>query len=327
MKKSFCSFEGAHEAQRTINSRFAPITYLPRDGALNFQLFFNCVTIKTLHLCRTTSETGYIARYRIADHRKFELHFVEHGTFSIRMQGYECVLRPGTACLLTATGDVEITASAQARNTAVVIPRNRYAAVAGALGHDPQTALQRYQGLIDVAGNGAEAIFNIANVLLGQQGPDNAFTSAPQGAYLLKEALITTFVQGWPCDMTDQTPKEKADWVILKRAQRWIHDHMGEDFTAEELAKASGMSVRSLQSAFKRHYNTTPFGYIQKLRLQQIHHDLLYSDETANISEIAARSGFAHMSYFASKYRALYGETPSETRNRREKTTTNPEVI
>ncbi len=324
MLKSFFCFEDAQEAQKVISSKFSSEAYFNTINESDFQFSFELAAIQALYLWRIHSETGYRTRYFAADCGRFELHYAEQGTFSIRIRDAEYKLRPGMACLLSTPGEVEITASAGVRKTVIAIPRNRYAAIATGLGLDPQNALQGYKNLVAVADEGIEAVFDIAGVIVGQHGEDSGLVAAPQGAYLLKEALITIFVQRWPRRSDDQPVLEGTESVALKRAVFWIQEHLGEDFTVTELAREAGMSVRSLQSAFKRHYNDTPFGYIQKLRLQQIHHDLLFGEEKTSISEIAARAGFAHMSYFAAKYRALYGETPSETRNKRRNPKPNP---
>jgi len=131
-----------------------------------------------------------------------------------------------------------------------------------------------------------------------------------------KEALLTAFIQSWPRSV--QRPAiQSARPRNLKRALDWIQTHLGDEFTVLDIARNAGQSVRSLQLSFQQNMGMNPLNYVQRLRLQQIHHDLLHSDAGETISEIAARWGFSHMGYFAARYRAMYGVSPSSTRTSR----------
>lgn len=50
------------------------------------------------------------------------------------------------------------------------------------------------------------------------------------------------------------------------------------------------------------------------MRLNTVRRALREGDALATIADIAARSGFWHMGHFSHDYKALFGETPSQTR-------------
>jgi AraC-like DNA-binding protein len=85
-------------------------------------------------------------------------------------------------------------------------------------------------------------------------------------------------------------------------------------FSATELAAIAGMSVRSLQSGFRRHVGSAPMTYLQQVRLTRAHETLRGGDPAAiTVADVAHRWGFAHLGRFASAYRKRFGESPSET--------------
>lgn len=81
--------------------------------------------------------------------------------------------------------------------------------------------------------------------------------------------------------------------------------------TPEELARAAGVSLRTLQEGFRSRFGTTVTAYHRELRLERAHRMLSAAEET--VSDIATACGFLHFGRFARQYRLRYGVTPSAT--------------
>lgn len=80
------------------------------------------------------------------------------------------------------------------------------------------------------------------------------------------------------------------------------------------IARASFVTVRALQLSFRRHLDTTPLGYLRRVRLDRSHRDLLAADPARDtVTEIAARWKFSTSGPFSAYYRALYGVPPGYT--------------
>ena len=79
---------------------------------------------------------------------------------------------------------------------------------------------------------------------------------------------------------------------------------------ASDFARAAGVSVRTLQSSFKRDRHVTPMQYLRNLRLDAARARLLAG--TA-VSEAALDTGFSHQGRFAQYYRSRFGHSPSST--------------
>ena len=57
--------------------------------------------------------------------------------------------------------------------------------------------------------------------------------------------------------------------------------------------------------------------YLRNVRFQQAREELKRGRAGTNVTEIAKRCGFNHMSRFSVEYRKRFGESPSKTLGRR----------
>lgn len=114
----------------------------------------------------------------------------------------------------------------------------------------------------------------------------------------------------------------KTQSIRLTRGdRRWLGKavtEMKRDLAAypsvEKLAGVSNMSLSRFQLAFRRVYGTTPYAYLQDLRMNralQLLHNPDYS-----IGEIAAKVGYRHAGHFSGLFKKSYGLNPGEYRER-----------
>jgi AraC-like DNA-binding protein len=101
----------------------------------------------------------------------------------------------------------------------------------------------------------------------------------------------------------------------LRRAVAFIDAHAAEPVTLTRMAEAAGVTGRALQLAFMRHYDTTPTGYLRRVRLERAHRELTDADPSdgATVAAIARRWGWANPSHFTAAYREAYGRYPRHT--------------
>jgi transcriptional regulator GlxA family with amidase domain len=101
----------------------------------------------------------------------------------------------------------------------------------------------------------------------------------------------------------------------LRRAVAYIDDHADRPINVTDIAAAAGVSARALQHAFKQHHDTSPLGYLARVRLERAHRDLQTGDPTRGdtVTTIAHRWGFTNPGRFATVYRHSYGQRPSHT--------------
>lgn len=98
----------------------------------------------------------------------------------------------------------------------------------------------------------------------------------------------------------------------VRAAVEAVHEHPELPHTPASLARLTGVSVRTLQDAFRRQLDSTPMAYLREVRLARVHDDLM-AGRFATVAEVAYRWGFTHLGRFAAAYRARYGLAPSQT--------------
>ena len=98
----------------------------------------------------------------------------------------------------------------------------------------------------------------------------------------------------------------------LRRIVELMADNLDEPFSAVQLAKSAGLSVRQVERLFLRHLNMTPGRYYMRLRLERARE--LLRQTNMPILDVAIATGFTSHSYFAQSYRSLFGRPPSEER-------------
>jgi transcriptional regulator GlxA family with amidase domain len=104
--------------------------------------------------------------------------------------------------------------------------------------------------------------------------------------------------------------------LAVRRAEAFVAAHAGEPRSVRELARAAGVSVRSLCRGFQRLRGCGPIHATRRVRLQRVHHDLLTGGPGQRVTDVAMRWGFFHLGRFAHVYQQHFGELPSATRRR-----------
>lgn len=98
----------------------------------------------------------------------------------------------------------------------------------------------------------------------------------------------------------------------LKRAVELIEREPAGELSLTRLSSVAGVGPRALQRYFREYVGTSPREYIQWVRLERAHDELL-AGGVKSVSEIAFRWGFTHMPRFAGAYQQRYGVLPSAT--------------
>ena len=143
----------------------------------------------------------------------------------------------------------------------------------------------------------------------------DSLISRPIVAAPLIEALMSGLLLIIDHDHRDALdhPAARCHPRYVKRALEVIHADPGYPHTAATLARLSGVSVRTLQEAFRRHVGTSPMSYVRRVRLARVHEDLR-EGRAATVADAAHRWGFLHLGRFAAAYQTRYGVSPSSTR-------------
>jgi len=99
-------------------------------------------------------------------------------------------------------------------------------------------------------------------------------------------------------------------------AEHFIEANWDQPITIEELTRVTSVSARSLFLAFKAGRGYSPMDFVKRVRLGRARQKLSRPDAKTSVTGVAYECGFGNPGHFAMNYRALFGESPSETLKR-----------
>ncbi len=101
----------------------------------------------------------------------------------------------------------------------------------------------------------------------------------------------------------------------LQQAVAYMHSFAARPLSIPQIARVAGVSPRTLQASFLRHYGCTPITYLRRIRRARVHQELPAAEPGSGetVTGIARRWGFAHPGRFAAAYAERYGTHPSTT--------------
>ena len=109
-------------------------------------------------------------------------------------------------------------------------------------------------------------------------------------------------------------PKRPLEPFFLKRADRYVVEHLGQPLAIERLAQRCGVSWKTLQKAFVDFRGITPVAHVRNMRLDAARKAL--DAGGATVAEVALRFGFRSTTTFSLEYRKRFGVPPSRTKRR-----------
>ena len=134
---------------------------------------------------------------------------------------------------------------------------------------------------------------------------------------LILESLINTllvmqnhnfsaFIDGSPTSLI--VPKH------IKRAFEYISENYSNANVCEQVPLYAGMSIRTLQAGFRKHYGKTITQSIQDIRLDELKKRIDQNSSGAPVSELMLDVGLSHFSRAAAAYKQRFGVSPSQVK-------------
>jgi transcriptional regulator GlxA family with amidase domain len=118
----------------------------------------------------------------------------------------------------------------------------------------------------------------------------------------------------WNAPREVPTPASQTVTLGVRRAEALILTQPERPFTVSSLARAVGLSTRSLSRGFQRLRGYGPMAAVRRARLDRVRLDLLTAPPHQSVTNVAMRWGFYHLGRFSGLYAAHFGELPSATR-------------
>ncbi len=110
-----------------------------------------------------------------------------------------------------------------------------------------------------------------------------------------------------------QVPRNR----VISRTLATIEAARGKPLFIDDLCRATEVSERTLRNVFHEYFGVGPMRLLKVRQLLEIRRALLAGDPAHDtVARIAARFGVWDFSLFARNYKALYGESPSQSLRR-----------
>lgn len=133
----------------------------------------------------------------------------------------------------------------------------------------------------------------------------------------LCESLSRTLLFGHPHNhsyLLDK-PAPASSRTVVRMVEEYVDAHADGPIVADDLARVTGVSVKSIEVAFRQHRQTTPLAFLRQKRLERARRRLL-EDLSIPISQVAHAAGYLQLDPFLSAYFKAFKEHPAETRRR-----------
>lgn len=101
---------------------------------------------------------------------------------------------------------------------------------------------------------------------------------------------------------------------LVSRCIALFADRMADPISVAETAEAAGVTPRQVERAFKKATGQSPTHYYRTMRMKAARQMVMYSRD--RIDDIAAAVGYASPAPMVAHYRAAFGLTPKEDRQR-----------
>lgn len=128
----------------------------------------------------------------------------------------------------------------------------------------------------------------------------------------LAHLLLTQLPHNYSAAL-EHAQRPPLPWHV-RRACDHIDAHLDQPLALASLCALSGVSLRTLQTGFRRFLGQTPVEYIRERRLLAVHHALQAGE--GSVTDVLLRHGINSPGHFTQQYRRRFGCLPSATLNR-----------
>ena len=274
-------------------------TALQVDYSVNFVAYGSAVEI----------DPGELSRF-------FLLQLPLKGNAKVRCGTLAADVQAGTrGSILSPTLGTRMTWNEGCEKLIVLIRREAVEAQFESLTHRRMRAIEFETG-VELTGVVGRAILQHAQLMLDAAETSDGVPDAYRT--LLRDGLTTLLLSRLASSVTSafSQPAPAADPIAVRRAQDFMAANAERAISMAEIAAVSGVSLRSLQDAYRKARGVTLGDGLLLLRLERFRQSLLSVDTLGSVADAAFAAGFGHLGRAAAAYRAHYGEAPSETLRR-----------
>ena len=271
----------------------------------------------SMSFLRYGSEVQVIAP-ALPDFYLFQLTLTGH--VRIRASRFDLVLEPGSVFVMNPGVAYRKHWSRDARQLMLKIPRHRLQARLREELDEETLRPVVFESRPCAADDERGALLRLLEYLCRDLADENGLAAAALVRRDMENALLSAVLVALPHDQRDAcgSALSPAAPHYVRRAEFYLREWTSRQVPLDELARAAGVSARSLQAGFRRFRDTTPAQFSRDIRLDLARQALRARESgERSVTDVALEFGFAHLGRFAKCYLDRFGETPSATLRRR----------
>jgi AraC-like DNA-binding protein len=134
----------------------------------------------------------------------------------------------------------------------------------------------------------------------------------------IQQAILVAYLSGVDHNYSGllSRPTKTVSSPQVSRAEEYMEANWRSPISIEALALVTNASARSVFHSFKQNRGYSPMYFVKQLRLRYANSMLANPELQISVTEVCFECGFGNLSHFASDYKKVFGEQPSETLHR-----------
>ena len=232
------------------------------------------------------------------------------GVSHLRQHDEEVALTPGVAVVKSATLPIKWQHGAGAEALYLVIRRDALERqLTGLTGRSLPTAIE-FDPLVQTP-----PLVRLVQFLAAQIDQAPGLVEQPIMTKTYAELVTRTLLTQQPHNYSNWLTTEVKDLAPrqLRMAEGVLEAYADQPVTMEQVAKAAGYSIRSMNRAFQRYRGCTPLEFLRNVRLERARRMLSSPGGARSITDAAMTCGYSSLGRFSILYRERFGESPSVT--------------
>ncbi len=171
---------------------------------------------------------------------------------------------------------------------------------------------------MDTADGAGIFLARLCQFLAGETARGGAAGGHPLVLSSLGEAVTRALLLGQPHDHSHllDKPAPPSGPSVVRLVEEYIEAHAAKPIRTTDLTALAGVSMASIDAAFRAHRGTTAMDFLRKRRLLLARERLLRPATNESVTDVARASGFLRREAFDAAYAAELGESPAATKRR-----------
>ena len=182
----------------------------------------------------------------------------------------------------------------------------------------PDDLVPRFTALTPPSAGSKQLVAAVVDHLVQDVVANPATRSSPLVLRSAARTLAAALLEALPNTASrDPVVRDRIDATrsrVLRVAVAYVHDHAHENISITDLAEAAGVTRQAVHLAFRQHLQTTPSSYVERVRLDRVHRDLVdFDPQTTTVEQVALLWGFSQLERFRRYYQHTYRTGPEQT--------------